>query len=92
MKNVPISQRTARFICAIALAEPGQPTWTTSGIHEGLVLLKEQGDQGFGYDSLFFSPELQASFAEVPVVDKNRVSHRARALEQVRSFLAQRGK
>lgn len=87
LEHVPEAQRTAQFVCAIALAVPGRPTWTATGTHAGLVLFAERGDHGFGYDPLFYSPELGATFAEVSLDVKNKVSHRARALEQLRRHL-----
>lgn len=87
LAGVPLEKCTAQFICALALAIPGKPTWTTTASHAGVITLSEQGEHGFGYDSLFFSPELGFTFAAVSANLKNQVSHRARALKKLKEHL-----
>ncbi|HHW09711.1 MAG TPA: XTP/dITP diphosphatase [Firmicutes bacterium] len=87
MRRVPPGQREARFVCCMALAWPDGKVWTTTGTHSGWILMEPRGKNGFGYDPLFYSPELGMTFAEAPPEMKNRVSHRARALAGVRNHL-----
>ena len=86
LEGVP-HPRTARFACAIALVRPGRAPLTAFGTCEGEILDAPLGEGGFGYDPLFFSPELRATFAEADADAKNRVSHRARAIAQLLALL-----
>lgn len=87
MLHIPPGQREARFVCCMALAWPDGRLWTTTGTHSGWILTAPRGKNGFGYDPLFYSPELGMSFAEATLEMKNQVSHRARALAGVRKYL-----
>ncbi len=87
LRGVPSDKRHARFVCAIALVRPDNSVWTAIGVHEGRILEAPRGTLGFGYDPLFFSYELGATFAEVPAEVKNKVSHRARAMTEVYKHL-----
>ena len=89
LAGVPWELRQARFVCAIALAIPGEQTWTAQGVHEGYILETVPEIGGFGYDPVFYSPELGATFAAVALEQKNAVSHRARALAQLNQYLQQ---
>ena len=80
------SNRRARFVCVLALAQHGQALLIARGIVEGEVLRNARGNHGFGYDPLFFYPPLNQSFAELAPEAKFAVSHRGNAL---RSFFAQ---
>jgi len=80
LKNVPEGERTARFVSAIACAFPDGRRITVRGVCEGTILSECRGTGGFGYDPLFFVPEYDQTFAEMPMELKNRISHRARAL------------
>ena len=82
-----ISDRTARFVCAVALAKSGQLVHTFYGEVRGLLLEEPHGTNGFGYDPLFFYPPFGCTLAEVPLERKMEVSHRARALHAMLSFL-----
>lgn len=73
------TQRTARYRCALAVAQSGALVATAEGIVEGEVLRAPQGAGGFGYDPLFWIPELQRTMAEISVEQKHLVSHRGRA-------------
>jgi len=88
MKDVPDQQRTARFRCVIAVATPCGETYTAEGTCEGVVAWEMRGDQGFGYDPLFFLPEYEKTFAQLEPDIKNRISHRGKALAKAESVLA----
>lgn len=79
-----ISQRTAKFACAVCLYFPDGQYFFGEGYTYGKILLKEIGDKGFGYDPLFYSDDLGKSFGEAKESEKNSVSHRYRALQDLR--------
>ncbi len=87
LKGLPMDQRTARFRCAIALAEPSGNTRTVEGVIEGVIADSPRGKNGFGYDPIFYLPELGKTFAELAPEHKNRISHRARAAQAARKLL-----
>ena len=87
MRSVPESERTCRFVSAVALARRGQPTLCVTGACEGRLLFAPQGENGFGYDPLFFYEPLGRSFAQLTAEEKNAVSHRKRALEALKQQL-----
>src|SRR6266511_3807667 len=88
MASVPREKRAARFRCLIAIVCPRRGRETTvEGVVEGVLLESPRGEGGFGYDPLFFYPPLGRSFAELTAREKNRVSHRARAIAQARAWL-----
>jgi len=76
-----IQDRTAYFICALHLSLPDGSEITAEGRVEGYILVQETGDTGFGYDPLFFCPELNKTFAQATPQEKASVSHRGRALD-----------
>jgi len=84
MLDVPTDLRTARFRCALVLADPagslGDELLTSDGVVEGIVLDAPRGSGGFGYDPLFYCPEIGQTFAEAGVGPKGHISHRARAM------------
>jgi XTP/dITP diphosphohydrolase len=82
LRNVPEGRRTARFRCAIALANPAGLIAVVEGVCEGRITTEERGSEGFGYDPLFVKEDSVKTFAELPLELKNRVSHRALALER----------
>jgi XTP/dITP diphosphohydrolase len=82
-----VSDRTARFVCVVALAESGRLMGTFRGEVQGRLLDAPQGAQGFGYDPLFFYPPFESSFGEAPLERKMEVSHRAQALQKMRVYL-----
>lgn len=86
-----VTDRRARFVSAVCISRHGRPLAEFGGRVEGEILFSKRGDGGFGYDPLFFYPPLGKTFAELTLEEKNRVSHRARALNQVREFIASRG-
>jgi XTP/dITP diphosphohydrolase len=82
-----IANRTARFVCAIALATEGRLVETFRGEVEGRLLDAPRGDTGFGYDPLFFYPPSGCTFGEAPLDHKMEVSHRAQALRYMKAYL-----
>jgi len=81
MKEIPDGKRTARFRCTIAFAHPEKGVlFTAEGGVEGVILREPRGRAGFGYDPLFYYPPAGRTFAEMKPQEKNRVSHRYRAL------------
>lgn len=91
MAGVPAEMRTARFHSTIVVlrhASDPQPV-IVEGNWEGVILDAPRGDSGFGYDPIFFDPALNAGAAELPPELKNRVSHRGKALAQLRARLAE---
>ncbi len=87
MEGVPWPERTARFRCIIAIAHPDGEVHTFEGVMEGLIALEPKGEHGFGYDPVFFLPELGKTVAQLTLEEKNRLSHRAQAARKAREFL-----
>lgn len=90
LKNVSAEQRTARFRCCIVLVRhPTDPVpLIAEASWEGMILNAIQGQQGFGYDPLFYVPTHRCTAAELEATDKNRISHRGQALQRLRALLA----
>jgi len=89
LKDVPDEQRGAQFVCALALlrhAEDPLPI-LCEGLWHGRILHEARGEQGFGYDPLFWVPERNCSSAELPALEKNQLSHRARAMALLKQRL-----
>jgi XTP/dITP diphosphohydrolase len=80
LAGVPDARRTARFRCAVALAAPDGRVWTAEGTCEGRIAHAPRGEHGFGYDPIFRLPDLNRTMAELLPEEKDRLSHRARAL------------
>lgn len=87
MHNVPEHQRTARFICVIAVALPDGKAKTVEGVCEGRIDTKHHGQGGFGYDPLFIPAGYSKTFAELTDDEKNMISHRGRALQAAKQLL-----
>ena len=102
LQDVPLEKRRARFLCVLALAAVPEPKTTSAspvcyadefdvqtfdGACEGHIALEPEGKKGFGYDPLFIPVGLDQTFAELDEEAKNRLSHRARALEKLKAFL-----
>ena len=81
MSGVEFDKRTARFICEIAIAFPNGRIISASGACEGMITYEPKGTMGFGYDPIFYIPELKSTMAEISLTEKNKISHRGRALE-----------
>jgi len=78
------TNRKAAFQCVLSIAVPSGPALTYEGTCEGIILEEKQGDSGFGYDPLFFYEPFNKSFAECGMEEKNKVSHRGKALAELR--------
>jgi XTP/dITP diphosphohydrolase len=79
LKNVPREKRTARFVCVLAAARDGKILATFRGTAEGIILDAPRGTNGFGYDPLFYFPQIEKTFAELSAEEKARYSHRGKA-------------
>ena len=90
LAGVPDEKRTARFVCAIAAAFPDGQVITTQGVIEGRIGYEEKGSNGFGYDPIFYVPEYGCSTAQLTEEQKNRISHRGKALEAMKLELKKR--
>jgi XTP/dITP diphosphohydrolase len=87
--DIPPQERGARFVAVIAIATPGNRTYTVQGVCPGRIADAPRGEGGFGYDPLFIYEPKGLTFAEMSASEKNAVSHRARALRQARELLGQ---
>ncbi len=90
LAGVPHDRRTARFVTVAAVAEPSEKVQVTTGRLDGLITEAQVGEQGFGYDPVFYVPDLGKTLAELSSEEKNRISHRAKAFAQVRELLQNR--
>ena len=88
--GVPDEARTARFVCCIALVTQDGRAWTTQASSEGRILHAPVGEGGFGYDCLFYCAQYGRSYAQLTPEEKNAVSHRGKALLQMRALMEQR--
>ncbi|MFD1927238.1 XTP/dITP diphosphatase [Sporosarcina siberiensis] len=88
MTGVPMAERTARFRCVLAVAGPNFETETFSGSCEGLIQLERKGDNGFGYDPIFYVPEKKRTMAQLTPDEKNEVSHRGAALSKLQGEIS----
>jgi len=87
LKNVPWEKRSACFRCVIAVATPGGEVELCSGECRGIMTFEPRGEQGFGYDPVFYLPELGKTMAELPLETKNQFSHRGQAARKVHQVL-----
>ncbi len=87
LKDVPDEKRTARFVCAMALACPDRETRVVRAAIEGIIGHSITGDKGFGYDPIFYVPELKKTTAQLSMEEKNKISHRGKALDMIRRIL-----
>jgi len=85
-----VTERTARFVCVIALAKSGEMVRTFRGEVEGRLTEEPRGDNGFGYDPLFFYPPFRCTLGEATLEKKMEVSHRSKALKALLDFLTAR--
>lgn len=88
LEGVPMEKRTARFVCAIAAVLPDGREFDTLGTYEGAIGYEEKGEHGFGYDPVFYLPELGVYSAELTDEEKHARSHRGKALRAMREKLA----
>src|SRR5712671_588550 len=82
LKGVPPAQRTGRFVCVLAAARDGKTLATFRGSAEGIILDSARGTNGFGYDPLFYFPQIDKTFAELSAEEKSSYSHRGAAFRQ----------
>ena len=87
LKDVTKEKRTARFVCCLCLASPKKTLIETKGILEGIITDKEIGTNGFGYDPIFFVPSLNKTVAQLTQEQKNSISHRGKAIRQLKDKL-----
>ena len=88
METIEEGKRQARFICSMVLVTPdAEILHSTSGICEGNIISKCKGLGGFGFDPVFFLPELNMTMAEIPMETKNTISHRSKALKQMLNWI-----
>lgn len=87
LEEVPWEERQARFRCTIAIAMPDSQVNLFSGECQGIITLEPKGEGGFGYDPIFYLPQLGKTMAELPLEVKNRVSHRGQAVAKARLLL-----
>lgn len=87
LAGVPEEKRTARFVCAIACAFPDGHTITTRGVMEGIIAHEIRGENGFGYDPIFYLPQYGCTTAQLEPDVKNELSHRGKALRAIKEQL-----
>lgn len=83
LEGVPEEKRTARFCCCLAITGPEHKTKTVFGTCEGVILTEKRGDNGFGYDPIFYVPSLGRTMAEMTAEEKGSISHRGNALRKL---------
>ncbi len=87
LEGVPDEKRTARFVCAISAVFTDGRSFGTRATIEGIIGYEEKGENGFGYDPIFYLPEYQCYSAELAPEEKNKISHRGKALEMMKEIL-----
>lgn len=90
-EGVPEEKRDARFVCVIACAYPDGTIDTATGIMEGKLAHEPKGENGFGYDPIFFLPERGCTTGELPPEEKNKISHRGIAIRKMVEILKKKG-
>ena len=90
LKDVPTEKRTARFVCSLCLASPKEILIETQGQFEGIIAHNPAGNNGFGYDPIFFVPSLGKTAAQLTAEEKNAISHRGNAIRKLKPLLAKR--
>lgn len=90
LEGVAEEDRSARFVCAMALALPDGETIITQATMEGMIGYESRGENGFGYDPIFYLPEFGMTSAEITPAQKNEISHRAKALRKMKEALQER--
>ena len=87
LAGLPPEERSARYVCALALASQGEIVFSTIGTCEGRIAESPGGRGGFGYDPIFYYPPLRKTLAELSSEEKKRVSHRGKAMARLRDYL-----
>lgn len=91
LEGIPDEKRSARFVCAIAAVLPDGSILDTRATIEGRIGYEEKGDNGFGYDPIFYVPEFGCTTSELTMEQKNKISHRGKALAAMKEELVKRG-
>lgn len=81
LKDIPYEKRTAKFVCTMCCVFPDGESFCVKGEVQGIITEQRSGDGGFGYDPVFYYPPYGKTFSEISKEDKNKISHRARAIE-----------
>lgn len=92
LKDITPEKRTARFICVLAVARPGQETFFVTGYCEGKIANSETGSNGFGYDPIFIPKGYSKTMAEISAEEKNKISHRSQAIGLLDEWLGKLAK
>lgn len=87
MEDIPWEKREAKFVCVVALAKDLNHIVTVKGEVKGIITFEERGENGFGYDPVFCLPHLDKTFAQLPLEEKNKISHRARAFAKAKEII-----
>jgi XTP/dITP diphosphohydrolase len=87
LNGIPEEERTARFVCCLCLADPENVLLETEGTLEGLIIDRAIGENGFGYDPIFFVPHLKKTVAQLTREEKNAISHRGNAIGKLKGLL-----
>lgn len=87
LENVPEDKRGARFVCVLAIAGPNMETHTVKGTCEGIITTEKRGSNGFGYDPIFYVPEINRTMAELSAEEKGAISHRGNAIKKLKEEL-----
>lgn len=89
LQNIPLEKRIARFVCCLVFIDEFNKESIFKGCVEGIITNTPKGNNGFGYDPLFFYPPLQKTFAQLNIKEKNQISHRAQAIRQWKEYVIQ---
>ncbi len=87
LEGVPLKNRKARFRCVLALVLSSRKHYLVEGYVSGLIIREMKGKNGFGYDPVFYLPQFKKTFAQMSLAQKNKISHRGRALRKLRRLL-----
>lgn len=87
LKGMPKEKRTCRFVCNLCISSPQEILLETEGFLEGYIAEEEMGENGFGYDPIFFVPELNKTVAQLSAEEKNAISHRGNAIKKLKPKL-----
>ncbi len=87
MRKTTEGNREAQFVSVVTLCRPDMPAVSAKGVCKGTILTHRRGDKGFGYDPLFYIDELNKTMAELEMTEKNRISHRKKALQELKKIL-----
>ena len=88
MEGIPLSKRGAKFKCVMAMVSPNGKETMTEGVCKGRIGTEEKGRRGFGYDPLFILSKYGKTMAELSIKEKNRISHRGKALRKLKKIIA----